>query len=287
MKDFFDKQKNIHSMILTSALVFVVAVSDYHSGAEMEFGLFYLIPVLLAATINRTFGLIICFSSASLSLFTDLIIGRSHSNYFYSLWDFVSHVTIFSLVALLRSNLIETNLKEQKLARTDSLTGAINSRAFYELAKTEIHRSTRYKHSLTIAYIDIDNFKTVNDTLGHIVGDRLLASVATVIKNRLRNTDSVARLGGDEFAILLPETAQEVAQTVISDIKNNLINELQKNSWGVTFSIGVLTCIDMPPTAEEMIQEVDTLMYDVKNNGKNSIRYSMYPPHSINIDPVK
>jgi diguanylate cyclase (GGDEF)-like protein len=287
VKDFFGKWKNIYSTILASALVFVVALSDYLSGAEMEFGLFYLIPVLLAATTNRTFGLIICFSSASVSLFTDLTTGRPYSNDSYYLWDFVSHITIFSLVALLRSNMIEKNLKEQKLARTDSLTGANNSRAFYELAETEILRSIRYKHPLSIAYIDIDNFKTINDTLGHIVGDRLLASVVTVIMNRIRNTDSVARLGGDEFAILLPETAQEVAQTVISEIKNNLTDELQKNSWGVTFSIGVLTCIDMPPTVDKMIQEVDTLMYDVKNNGKNSIRYSMYTSHSINIDSVK
>ena len=86
----------------------------------------------------------------------------------------------------------------------------------------------------------------------------------------------VARLGGDEFAILLPETPQDVAQTIIGQIKNHLTDDLHRDRWPVTLSIGVLTCIDTPPTVEKMIKAVDTLMYTVKYNGKNSIRYSIY-----------
>ncbi len=276
MSSFPNKQKKTFSIAFTIALVLAVGLSDYFSGVEMEFGLFYLIPVLLAVTINRQFGFIICFASALVSFFVDVVLGRSPSNLFYNIWNFISHIAIFSLVVLLRANLLQAKQNEHELARTDSLTGALNPRAFHELAETEISRSSRYKHPFTIAYIDVDNFKTVNDIHGHNTGDKLLCAIVKGIKNRVRRTDMVARLGGDEFAILLPETPQDVAQTIIGQIKNHLTDDLHRDRWPVTLSIGVLTCIDTPPTVEKMIKAVDTLMYTVKYNGKNSIRYSIY-----------
>lgn len=276
MSSFPNKQKKTFSIAFTIALVLAVGLSDYFSGVEMEFGLFYLIPVLLAVTINRQFGFIICFASALVSFFVDVVLGRSPSNLFYNIWNFISHIAIFSLVVLLRANLLQAKQNEHELARTDSLTGALNPRAFHELAETEISRSSRYKHPFTIAYIDVDNFKTVNDIHGHNTGDKLLCAIVKGIKNRVRRTDMVAKLGGDEFAILLPETPQDVAQTIIGQIKNHLTDDLHRDRWPVTLSIGVLTCIDTPPTVEKMIKAVDTLMYTVKYNGKNSIRYSIY-----------
>ena len=87
----------------------------------------------------------------------------------------------------------------------------------------------------------------------------------------------MARLGGDEFAALLPETGQEDAQVVISKIQHSLLGEMRKNDWPVTFSIGVLTCTEMPGTVGELIKMADDLMYSVKKNGRNNVSYSIYP----------
>jgi diguanylate cyclase (GGDEF)-like protein len=108
------------------------------------------------------------------------------------------------------------------------------------------------------------------------VGDDVLCTVVRQIKYLLRKTDFVARLGGDEFVLILPDTDQAGAQILISKIQISLLEEMQKNKWPVTFSIGVLTCINIPQTVNELIKQADDLMYSVKNNGKNSINYSIY-----------
>jgi GGDEF domain-containing protein len=96
--------------------------------------------------------------------------------------------------------------REEILARTDPLTEVANSRYLYTLAEMEIERLSRYEHPFTVAYMDIDNFKEINDRFGRRAGDELLCLVASTMQNNLRITDTVARLGGDEFIILLPET---------------------------------------------------------------------------------
>ena len=105
------------------------------------------------------------------------------------------------------------------MARIDFLTGVLNSRAFYQIATAEIQRSGRYGHPLTLAYIDLDNFKTVNDEFGHSTGDELLKTVARTFSDNLRSSDYVARLGGDEFAILMTETSAQAALNVVARIQ--------------------------------------------------------------------
>ncbi|MFA4915140.1 MAG: GGDEF domain-containing protein [Syntrophales bacterium] len=107
----------------------------------------------------------------------------------------------------------------------------------------EIERSQRHKHPFTVTYFDLDNFKTVNDRFGHSMGDNVLCTVVRYAKTHLRKMDIVARLGGDEFAFLLPETDQVQARVAISKIQISLLDEMYRNDWPVTFSIGVLTCI--------------------------------------------
>ncbi|XZN92515.1 MAG: GGDEF domain-containing protein [Microcoleus sp.] len=254
----------------------MTAILDYFSGSEIRFDLVYLIPILLSATINRRFGIIIAIFSALVSISVDLYLHRFHSNNIYYVWDLISRAAIFSLLALLRSSLIDSRQKESELARTDPLTGAMNLRAFKEQLESEIYRASRYCYPLTIAYIDIDNFKTINDTLGHSEGNRVLCAVVTAIKKHSRKSDTVARLGGDEFAILLPVTDREDSHKTINTIQGHMMDEVRKNRWNVTFSIGVLTCIEIPSDGDKMIEAADNLMYMVKQQGKNSINYSLY-----------
>ena len=148
-------------------------------------------------------------------------------------------------------------------------------RAFYEIATIELDRSARYLHPLSLAYIDIDNSKQVNDTLGHSAGDKLLHSVAKTIKENIRSIDAVARLGGDEFAILMPETNNQIAITAMNKLRKYLLDIAQQNNWPVTFSIGVVTCAG-PCKLDELIREADNLMYTVKKGEKNRIEYKVH-----------
>jgi diguanylate cyclase (GGDEF)-like protein/PAS domain S-box-containing protein len=165
---------------------------------------------------------------------------------------------------------------EKELARVDSLTGAANQRAFYELARREIERSHRYKYAFTIGYFDLDDFKAINDRYGHKVGDDILRAVVKYSTGRLRKTDLFARLGGDEFAFLLVETGPELAKTILSTFQRDAALRIQEDNSLVTFSAGVLTCIDTSLTLEETLTILDNLMYSVKRAGKAGIKYSVY-----------
>lgn len=165
---------------------------------------------------------------------------------------------------------------EQELARVDPLTGAANQRSFYELAQREMERSRRHKHPFTIGYFDLDDFKAINDKFGHKVGDEILSAVVKYSTNRLRKTDLFARLGGDEFAFLLAETGPELAKTIISKFQEDIVLRIQEKYSPVTFSIGMLTCIDSSLTLEEILKVVDDLMYSVKREGKAGIKCSVY-----------
>ena len=162
---------------------------------------------------------------------------------------------------------------EMELARIDPLTGAANRRHFYDLLQREIERSRRHQDPFTIAYVDLDNFKAVNDQYGHTVGDELLCAVVEYAKSHLRKIDLVARLGGDEFAFLFVETGLKSAQTLIPRIQHDLLVKMQANGWPVTFSIGVLTCIATLHTTDEIIKMADDLMYSAKRKSKNTIKY--------------
>ncbi|NKB18070.1 MAG: GGDEF domain-containing protein [Pseudanabaena sp. CRU_2_10] len=140
----------------------------------------------------------------------------------------------------------------------------------------EIERSSRYKRPLTVAYLDLDRLKTINKKFGYSEGDAVLRTVVGICKKYLRTTDLVARLGDDEFALLLPETPQEGAEVAMTTLQLALVEEMQKNNWPVTFSIGVLICATVPRTVEETIEIADSLIYSAKKGGKNAICYATY-----------
>jgi diguanylate cyclase (GGDEF)-like protein len=139
----------------------------------------------------------------------------------------------------------------------------------------------RYKRPFTIAYLDLDDFKQVNDSLGHDAGDNLLRCVALSIKANIRSSDALARIGGDEFVILLPETNEDQAQSVVQKLGGALHAALQKENWAVSFSIGVVTYIRPPATVDEMLVKADHMMYAAKREGKNKVRYLVWKESAI------
>jgi|RhiMetdeSRZDD1v2_1073273.scaffolds.fasta_scaffold230506_3 diguanylate cyclase (GGDEF)-like protein len=254
-----------------------VAFLDYITGVEFSFSLFYLLPItLISWTISERLGLVFAILSSCVWIVVDIWSGNRTFNLFAYLWNATARLGFFLLpVFMIRLN--RALQYEQELARTDFLTGVLNARFFHELAQMEINRSLRYKQPFTIAFIDVDNFKTINDTFGHTTGDAVLRIIAMNIKAHLRKTDIVARVGGDEFVVLLPETNQQPAPVVISNMQRALLKEMNENGWSITFSIGVLTLTAPQLSVDEMLGRVDQLMYVVKNGGKNNIHYGTHP----------
>lgn len=263
---------------VAAGLFFVAGIgaADFATGRELAFSLFYLIPVVLVTWFSgKKTGLVICLASAVTWFAADMLAGQSYSQPVIRYWNAAVRLAFFVVVTVLLPALKELG-REKEMSRTDYLTGIANRRFFFEVAQREIDRSQRYKHPFTIAYIDLDDFKSVNDRLGHKVGDNLLCAVVDQARQYLRKTDTIARLGGDEFVLLLPETDQAAAQIIVSRIRLALLDEMQLNKWPVTFSIGVLTCYQAQITTDEMVKKADELMYSVKKHGKNAVAYEIF-----------
>lgn len=253
-----------------------IGIADIATGSELSFSLFYLIPIILTTWfLGRNYGYALCVIGATTWFASDFLVGKVYSEPYIRYWNAAIRLSFFLLATrLLLSS--QALMREMKLARLDTLTGAANRRHLFETIQIELDRSHRYKHSFTIAYIDLDNFKIVNDQLGHKVGDQLLCAAVRRLKYHMRKTDMLARLGGDEFILLLPETDHKEAQAIIPKIQSALLNEMKRHNWPVTFSIGVLTCLDAQVTTDELVGKADDLMYSVKKNGKNAIAYAVY-----------
>jgi diguanylate cyclase (GGDEF)-like protein len=174
--------------------------------------------------------------------------------------------------ALLVRALKELYVSERELADRDDITGVLNRRAFINAVIYESTRSRRSRRPLTIAYIDLDRFKRVNDTLGHNTGNEVLEVVAFTMKNTVRDTDSVSRLHGDEYALLLPETNQENAKVVMEKLGKALKDKMNAKGWKITFSMGVVTFRN-PGKPDYMLDQADKVMFSVKKTGKNRISY--------------
>jgi diguanylate cyclase (GGDEF)-like protein len=188
--------------------------------------------------------------------------------YWNALIWFGFFISVTFIVAALRS----LHDRERQLSRVDSLTGIGNRLAFYEFANRERNRAGRSKQPITLAYLDLDGFKEINDTLGHQIGDKVLVSVARTMQMSVRQTDMVARMGGDEFALILPDTYKAAANTVLEKVLAMLERAMNQNGWRITFSVGAVTFLAQPVSVQEMIAGADQVMFSVKNSGKNRLQ---------------
>jgi diguanylate cyclase (GGDEF)-like protein len=260
--------------VLGLVLVGAFGILDYLSGYEIVSSLFYFIPIVLVTlAVSPRMGIFLSFLSSLTLLAVEIAEGRTYSHPVISVLNTIIRTVFYSFVAYLVAALHRSQQEERLAARTDFVTGAVNARYFNELLKLEIERIRRYPHPFTVVFIDIDNFKLVNDLFGHQVGDFVLRSIAGELRSQLRKTDIVARVGGDEFALLLPSTVQPEAEIVLSKVNANLGDAMRRGNWPVTFSMGAVTCVSPPYAAEQLINLADELMYAVKNGTKNDVRF--------------
>jgi diguanylate cyclase (GGDEF)-like protein len=261
------------------AFIGLVAIVDAVTGADLSLSIFYLIPVIFTAWfLSRRVGLLAAVVSTAVWNYPAL------ANLTTSLWVWGWNSTVrfaFFVVVLQVVHLMKVaKYREASLARTDPLTRVANGRSFSDRAEWDLASLRRTGHPLTMAYIDLDRFKHINDTLGHTEGDRLLRAAADAIQSRLRATDMIARLGGDEFGVLLPETNHDAAPAVLAAL-SEAVSEVVDGSWDVGCTIGAVTFEMAPESVDFMVRSADELMYRGKRAGRGRIEHAVWPPHHI------
>jgi diguanylate cyclase (GGDEF)-like protein len=268
------KLSQVWIVALAIAGVGLVGVVDHATGYEISFSVFYLGPVALATWYgSRRSGVLISVLSSVVWIAVDLSAGHLYTNQAIAIWNGLVRLGFFLISASLLGALRRRLAEEQLLASTDGLTGALNSRAFAERLQFNLALSGRYGRPVTLAYVDLDDFKRINDLQGHGAGDRVLKAVAKTLRDATRRTDSVARVGGDEFALLLPNTDLAGAQSVISKLDQSLREKMRSGGSPVTCSIGAVTFSKPPVSADEALRAADGVMYKVKREGKNAVAF--------------
>ncbi len=274
-------RRNPHWRPFWVVLGFVVAgllgVVDYLTGPDLSLLVFYLFPVFLGSWFGgRRAGILISLLSSGTWLIDDVMSKSPHTPPAVPYWNVAVKLILFFLFTHMVILIRDLMDRERSLSRTDDLTGIENRRGFVESVEQELKRSRRYRHPFSIAYMDIDNFKAVNDLFGHSTGDSVLKSVAVAILRSVRETDHVARLGGDEFGVLLAETDQAGARVVVDRLRKNWESVVQKKQWPISFSLGMVSCYEPPESVDGLIRAADELMDSVKTSGKSGVKYGTW-----------
>lgn len=260
------------SLLLCAALLGSVGYLDYLTTFEINISVLYLLPVLVATvSIGFRWGLAASVACASSRVVADMLTGAAFNSWLAIFANLSINFSVFFIFAWLLRALHESYLEESLASRTDDLTGIANRRGFYEAASRELERCRRFGRPLNLLVIDADNFKALNDTRGHLTGDKALRVIAETISGNVRAVDLVARMGGDEFAVLLPEIGPEQTRAVADKLHAKLDQAMRSGGWPLTCSVGALSCQDHGASLESILHKADMAMYDSKRRGKDRI----------------
>jgi diguanylate cyclase (GGDEF)-like protein len=239
--------------------------------------LLYALPILLSAWFcGKAEGIVVAIAAACSWLFINLLQHSPGESEAALSWNALTRFGVFLLIAYtvsLQAQLRKALEREKLRADTDRLTGLFNKEAFRERVDEEIRRARRYNHPLSLAFIDLDNFKQINDTQGHALGDNLLQQFSKTIITTIRKTDISGRIGGDEFAICFPETSDEQVRKAVEKLAMSLEIMTSQSGWQVTASIGVVTCHKVNESFDVLLGKADKLMYLAKERGKNTAEF--------------
>jgi diguanylate cyclase (GGDEF)-like protein len=271
---FLSRRSKGFIVVAGFALVVLLGLADYVSGPGIRFFIFYWPPIAMAAWFAGRrwgYGLSVCAGLTWLAAnWTDQLAVDDPS---VTVFNLAVNWASFAFLGYVVSRLHDYVEVEQAAARTDFLTQTANSRAFLEALAAQVARSQRSGEPFSLASLDVDNFKEVNDRFGHEGGNDLLRAVARTLRQDLRGADLVARMGGDEFSMLLPRTGPDNARAVIGRIEVDLKAAVAQGQWPVSFSIGVVTSVTDPAPPEALLELADQLMYEVKHRGKDGVKY--------------
>jgi diguanylate cyclase (GGDEF)-like protein len=248
-------------------LVAGIAVLDGLTPVELSLAVFHVLPVFLAAwLLGRRAGLVLAAAAAVSWFLADTFQPEARTMLWFLAGDLATKVLFFVVISELVHALRRARDLVHEEARTDALTGLLNRRAFYERAEEEISRVRRSGAPLVLAYLDVDDFKGVNDRFGHDTGDRVLVALARALSRSVRDGDVVARLGGDEFAVLFPDA--ETAAALATQLEIAVARELGTLEMAIAFSIGLAVWTDAFDGLDGFLRSADSGMYRVKTRRK-------------------
>jgi diguanylate cyclase (GGDEF)-like protein len=260
------------AIVLSYGIVSLLALVDYAATVEVSVSIFYLVPVMIVAWRSSLRAAILIGLVSSLSWEAIYILnGARYPAAWIYFWNSGARFGFYLVVCILLQRLRSTHEDLVILSSMDALTGVKNRRAFLESLEIEIARHRRNGQPLSVAFVDIDHFKEVNDTLGHQKGDQALRAVADALRAHLRISDVIGRMGGDEFAILMPETKGDGALRALSTARCEMLEGTARLAIPVTFSAGIVTGM-CHANADQFLHWADALMYEVKRTGRNDIR---------------
>lgn len=261
-------------MLVTFPLVLAIGWADFRMPSPYSLDFLYLLPVFAVTWATGAWGGVVLavFSAEVHGIARGLAYSGSLDALFVSL-DSLLIASGLAAEAFLLAAIRTGWQREKTAARTDQLTGLMNRKAFLERVEAELARSTEIP--LSLVYLDLDGFKTVNDEGGHAAGDEALRIVAGVLRTSIREADVAARLGGDEFGILMPATPFDDAAHAMKRVQAEVEDRMLSFLWPVTCSVGMVTSSGRQTSVDELIQTADVLMYDVKHSGKNSVKHAV------------
>ena len=268
------EDKLVNSPIVRRSLIMIVTFGfgwiDLVTGYEISFAAFYLLPVCLAAWFdNKWMSIFTILLSVFTWLIADYYSGHVYSIAIIPFWNALVRFTFLAIVTVLPYKVRGSLRAMTKMAMQDSLTSLDNSRAF-KLEYQQVRRANfKNKQRIAIGIIDLDGFKTVNDTLGHSKGDDILVEFANLLRYSSRKTDMVARLGGDEFVLILKDTDLAGAEEYAKRLRQIFEKSGLKERFAVDFSMGISLFDHLPENLDEATHQADQLMYKSKMLGKS------------------
>lgn len=272
-----DMARGVAVLIIVAGFL-LVGLIDFVTGTEIRAYPIYFLPLSYAAwRFGYPGGAVATLAATTIWVLSNRAAGMHYSMDHIWVLNALAQTVAFGTVALLLAWARRLLMREQALARADSLTGLPNARAFYDQVAVAMASCRRQQRPLTLAYIDLDNFKCVNDQHGHARGDAVLVEVADIMRSMLRATDIPARIGGDEFVLCLPETSGDQARALLMRLHAVLASRLPTEACAVSASIGALSWAVPPASVDAMIAAADQLMYQVKKNGKNRVEIVQVP----------
>ncbi len=253
------------------ALTLLVYWANAVTPSSARLGVLYIVPVLLVTwTEGLTWGIVFAVAT---TVFREATAWDQMPADTPLLWRVVNGGAYVAVLAVAMAGLQMLRRSQALLARLvtqDQLTNVLNARAFADRLSQELDRNRRYPRPLALLYMDLDNFKVINDTHGHQTGDAVLRLVADAMRSSVRQADVVGRLGGDEFAVLMPETDAQLADAAAKRLASSLRNVF-RGTPNVTASIGVVSCTATDANTDDLLRRADQAMYDAKRLGKDRV----------------
>lgn len=265
------------------AMIAAIGAADFVTGDEVLLYVLYLAPIAmlawcagiyagLAGAVVATGAVLVTYVGLAghytkLHTWQAMVSMISDATVAWAVWRLKqSHLRVLALLDL-----------ERRSAREDPLTALSSVRAFRERLRLEVDRMRRHKKPLSLLYLDLDDFKRVNDQRGHGAGDETLVRVGRLLNALTRKVDLCGRVGGDEFAVLMPETSAQDALVVAHRVREGMLKSFAEGGAGIGLSAGVGTFLSPPLDEQIPMDHADRLMYEAKRSGKNRIVDREFP----------